>query len=168
MTAMHGDPTSHERRRESGSALLVSVMVLVLMGLVGLAALDSATRDRQTAGLQSRARSAFYAADAGFAAGLNLVRTADARTVKPAMAATSLGDSSTYAVYGGRPSYQGDPSAADPVAYVMDGGCAEGMSLQMPCQFVETLWRIQVQGTTAGGNLARVDASAKKVLDASY
>lgn len=157
-----------DRRREGGSALLVSVMMLVLMGLVGLAALDTATRDRQTAGLQSRARAAFYAADAGFAAALNLVRTADERSDKPAMATTSLGDTATYAVYGGRPTYQGDPAAADPVAYVMDGGCAEGMSLQVPCQFVDTLWRIQVQGDTPGGNLARLDASAKKVLDAHY
>lgn len=168
MTKTNGELAARNLRREGGSALLVSVMVLVLMGLMGLAALDTATRDRQTAGLQSRARAAFYAADAGFAAGLNLVRTVDERTDRPAMGTTSLGDAATYAVYGGRPTYQGDPAAADPVVYVMDGGCAEGMSLQVPCQFVDTLWRIQVQGDTPGGNLARIDASAKKVLDAHY
>jgi len=157
-----------DHRREGGSALLVSVMVLVLMGLVGLASLDTATRDRQTAGLQSRARAAFYAADAGFAAGLNLVRGSDERTDTPNMATTSIGDASTYAVYGGRPSYRGDPDVGNPVEYVMDGGCAKGMSLQVPCQFVETLWRIRVQGDTPGGNTARIDASAKKVLDANH
>jgi len=155
-------------RREGGSALLVSVMVLVLMGLVGLAALDTATRDRQTAGLQTRARAAFYAADAGFATGLNLVRSSDERSDKPNIATTQIGEAAVYAVYGGRPSYRGDPDAADPVVYVMDGGCAAGMSLQVPCQFVETLWRIRVQGDTPGGNSARIDASAKKVLDAGY
>jgi len=48
-------------------------MMLVLMGLIGIAALDTMTKDRQVAGFQNRARLAFYAADAGVATGLNLV-----------------------------------------------------------------------------------------------
>ena len=38
------------------------------MGGLGLAALDSATRDRDTAGFYNRETVAFYAADAGVAA----------------------------------------------------------------------------------------------------
>ncbi|HVP30498.1 MAG TPA: pilus assembly PilX N-terminal domain-containing protein [Myxococcota bacterium] len=161
-------PAPRARRRESGAALLVAVMMLVLMGLIGLAALDTATRDRQTAGLQSRGRSAFYAADAGFAVAMNLVRSADERTDKPPLAQTQIGDAPSYAIYGGQPTYQGDPSAADPIVYVMDAGPPEGMSLQVPPQFVDTLWHIQVQGQTADGAVGRVDAMAKKILDSGF
>jgi hypothetical protein len=54
------------RRREQGSALFLAVMMLVLMGFLGLAALDRVTRDEQVAGFQNRARTAFYAAEAAF------------------------------------------------------------------------------------------------------
>lgn len=145
------------------------MMMLVLMGLIGFAALDTVTRDRQIAGFQTRARAAFYAAEAGIATGLNAVRSSDTRDDTPAIATTSLGDAVSYAAYAGQPSFQGDPAAAGaPIAYVMDGAPAEGMNLQVPPQFVNTLWRIRVQGDTADGAAARVETMATKVLDSGY
>ncbi|NNL67664.1 MAG: hypothetical protein HKP30_15545, partial [Myxococcales bacterium] len=63
-----------ERRREQGAALLVAVLILALMGVIGLSSLDTATRDRQVAGFQSRAQTALYAAEAGVAYGVGLIR----------------------------------------------------------------------------------------------
>lgn len=145
------------------------MMMLVLMGLIGFAALDTVTRDRQIAGFQSRARASFYAAEAGIATGLNAVRSLDTRDDTPAVAVTSLGDAATYAAYAGQPSFQGDPAAGGtPIAYVMDGAPAEGMNLQVPPQFVNTLWRIRVEGDTADGAESHVETMATKVLDSGY
>ena len=43
---------ARNERREEGLALFVTVLMLVLMGGIALAALDTVTRDRQVAGLQ--------------------------------------------------------------------------------------------------------------------
>ncbi len=158
--------TRRNTRREGGSALLVSVMMLVLMGLIGIAALDTVTKDRQSAGFQSRNRTAFYAAEGGIAVGMNLVRTADQRTDKPAFPATGLGDAATYPY--GQPQYAGDPSAADPIVFAKDGGPAEGMSLQVPPQFINTLWQVRVEGRTPEGARMRLEAMATKVMDSGY
>lgn len=160
---------SARRRHEAGSALLVAMMMLVLMGLIGFSALDTVTRDRQIAGAQTRARASLYAAEAGAVSGLNLVRTADSRDDTPAMGTTSLGDAASYMAYAGQPSFRGDPAAAGvPIRWVMDGAPAEGMNLQSPPQFVNTLWRVRVQGDTADGAASRIDSMATKVLDANY
>ena len=53
------------RKREQGAALLVAVLLLALMGIVGLASMETVTRDRQVAGYQSRAQTALYAAEGG-------------------------------------------------------------------------------------------------------
>ena len=59
-------------RREQGSAMLIAVMMLVLMGLLGVAAMETAGEDQKIAGLTNRSRSAFYAAEAGAAHGRQL------------------------------------------------------------------------------------------------
>ena len=41
-------------RREGGAAMFVAVLMLVMMGALALAAMDTATRDRQVAGFQNR------------------------------------------------------------------------------------------------------------------
>ena len=61
------------RRSERGSALFVAVLMLVMMGFLGVAALDSVARDREVAGLQNRSRTAFYAAEAGLANARQLI-----------------------------------------------------------------------------------------------
>jgi hypothetical protein len=62
------------RRGEGGAALLIAVLFLALMGVIGLASLDTVTRDRQVAGYQSRAQTALYAAEAGVNFALALIR----------------------------------------------------------------------------------------------
>jgi len=46
-------------RRERGSALLVAVLVVALLGTLGLAALSTVTSDEQVAGYSNRKRVAF-------------------------------------------------------------------------------------------------------------
>lgn len=62
-----------QRKREEGAALLVAVLVLALMGVIGLSAMETVTRDRQVAGYQSRAQTALYAAEAGVAIALTMI-----------------------------------------------------------------------------------------------
>ncbi len=63
-----------ERRYEDGAALLVAVLILALMGIIGLSSMETVTRDRQVAGYQSRAQTALYAAEAGVAFAIGLLR----------------------------------------------------------------------------------------------
>ena len=69
------EPVRGAGRREAGSALLVTMVLLSLMGIMGLASLNTVMRDRQVAGNRSLTQSALYAADAGVAAGLETLRT---------------------------------------------------------------------------------------------
>ncbi len=62
------------RRRESGSALIITVLVMLLLGAIGISALDTVMRDQQVAGYQNRSSTAFYAAEAGVAQAKDLVR----------------------------------------------------------------------------------------------
>jgi len=50
-------------KRAGGSALLVTVMLLLMIGLVGLAALNTTMRDQQVAGFQNRKRVEAHEAD---------------------------------------------------------------------------------------------------------
>lgn len=142
-------------RREAGSALLVTVMLLVMLGLVGLAALNTTTRDQQVAGFQNRKRIALYAAEAGVSEALETLTT----TATPAVSATTIGDSTLYPH--GQPSYRPDPAAADPVE---DLGSAPfpGMSLNIGQGGLPTYqmnyWRVHVEGRAPGGSQARVEA----------
>jgi len=158
----------HTRRSERGAALLVAVLMLVLMGMLGLAALDTVTQDRQVAGFQTRARAAFYAAEAGVGTSKNLVRTAGERTVVPVLPTTSLGDTATYPY--GRPSFTGDPDFASPVRYVRDGApWSQGGDLRVGKQkLVNTLWQANVRGDTPDGASARLEAMLSKLLASGY
>ena len=144
-------------KREDGSALLVTVMLLVMLGLVGLAALNTTTRDQQVAGFQNRKRIALYAAEAGVSEALETLTT----TATPAVTATTIGDSTLYPH--GQPSYRPDPSVADPVE---DLGSAPfpGMSLNIGQGGLPTYqlnyWRVHVEGRAPGGSQARVEAVA--------
>jgi hypothetical protein len=144
-------------------------MMLVLMGLIGIAALDTMTKDRQVAGFQQRARLAFYAADAGVAQGLSLVLVAPTRNSKPPLPATALGDAVIYPY--GQPTFTGDPVAANPIVWIGNGKPAPGMNLQLQganVQFVDTLWDIRVQGQTPDGARSNLEAVATKMLDNGY
>lgn len=172
-------PLRSQRRNESGSAMLIAVMMLILMGLLGLAALETAGRDQQIAGLTNRSRSAFYAAEAGAAHGRQLIAAADGRGAAPVLPNTMLGDAAMYARYQTQPRYFPDPNppgGGAAIEYIEDGGPAAGMNLANP-RYVNTIWRINVVGQSpenAGGiwesraSTARIEVMESKVLSTGY
>jgi hypothetical protein len=156
-------------RREGGSALIVTVLLLVMLGVIGLAALDTVTRDQQVAGYQNRARLAFYAAEAGVADAKDRLRDVYSTSVQvafPAMGtAVSLGDTSIFPH--GQPQYYGDPNVPRAIEY-MDAGAIDlgsGMDLREGGeQWFNTLWRIRVEGRAPGGSTARLEVMATRTL----
>jgi hypothetical protein len=150
-----------KEQREGGSALLVTVMLLVMIGLVGLAALNTTTRDQQVAGFQNRKRVALYAAEAGVSEALEQLTT----THTPTLSTASLGDSTIFPH--GQPSYRPDPAVADPIE---DVGSAPfpGMSLNIGQGGLPTYqlnyWRIHVEGQAPGGSQARLEAVSGALL----
>ena len=172
---MPGDRDGIRRsdRREGGTALIVTVLLLVLVGIIGLAALDTVQRDQQVAGFQNRSRVAFYAAEAGVADAKNRLRavwtTTDTVDFPDESAPTLVGDSSLYPL--GRPRYYGDPSVPAAISY-MDAGAPSvsgghdqrlGGSIR-----VNTLWLIRVEGSTPDGASSRLEVVATRELDGGY
>jgi hypothetical protein len=116
---------SRIRRRERGVVLFVSVLMLALMGALGIAALDSASVDRQAAGFYNRSNTALFAAEAGVARARDLI--ADARKTVgfgfcpgtlpfPNQGAKVLiGDAALFATQGAQPRFYGDPNVADAI-----------------------------------------------------
>lgn len=152
-------------RREEGTALLVAILMLVLMGLLGMASLDSVMRDRQVAGYTSRARSALYAADAGVAASLDMVRTATLPTalapgdcMAAVLPTTNLPNGT---------SYQPDTSATTSSICMLSsaGPCSEldaSIEVGAGSIYLYTLWDMRIQGQTADGAVARVQATSQR------
>jgi len=155
---------AHRTKREGGSALLVALLFAVLMSMIGFASLDTVMRDRQAAGFQNLSQSAMYAADAGIAESLNILRT---EVVRAALAPgncldTSLGDTDL----GSGLSYGPDPTA--PTGQICMLGsvepCAEfdaSIELGQPV-YLYTVWNMRVQGVAPGGATARLQASAER------
>ena len=111
------------RRREQGVVMFVTVLLLVLMGALGLAALDAASRDRDAAGYYNRENAAFYAAEAGVSHARALIRGVGSTDELPAFptqgAPQTLGDTSMYPAGGGSPLpfYYGDPAVPNPLPF---------------------------------------------------
>jgi len=164
--------TTRRIRREQGSALIVTVLLLVLLSVMGLAALDTVQRDQQVAGFQNRARLAFYAAEAGIADAKNRLRdvwTDTATVTFPDQAnAVFLGDATLFPL--GRPSYFADPDAPQGVEH-LNGGAPSfggGGDQRVGRTRVNTLWLIRVAGETPEGARSRLEVVATRELDAGY
>lgn len=158
-------------RREGGSALIVTVLLLVLLGIVGLAALDTVARDQQVAGFQNRSRLAFYAAEAGVADAKNRLRdvwtTTDTVAFPDQTTPVAMGDAAMFPY--GQPSYYADPLAPAGVEYMnADAPSASGGHRQNlgGSQRANTLWRIRVEGSAPGGTTTRLEVVATRELDA--
>ena len=89
----------HSRKRQQGSALLIVMLVMAMMGLIGFAALEAVTRDQRVAGFMKRKKIAFFAAEAGVSAALHALRT----TEEPDFTASTVGDASWFTHKGFRP-----------------------------------------------------------------
>jgi Tfp pilus assembly protein PilX len=141
--------------RESGIALLASVLLLLMLASIGLAALNVVERDQQVAGYLNRKAIALHAADAAVARALGTL----VATGTPAVPSTTMGSSSLYP--GGLPSYRTDTTAANPIqkggtgslpGYQI-GGAGGGAVAPYSVQY----WKIRVQGEAPGGSIARVE-----------
>lgn len=159
-----------ERRRQQGVVMFITVLLLAMMGGLGLAALDSATRDRDTAGYYNRETSAFYAADAGVQHARAIVKKLNSQFDVPvfndAGNPQTIGDTSAYATFigggGSLPAYYGDPAAPSGIEKdtIPGQGVCEGLNFQR--QQVPTLWIIRVEGRGPDGTTARIEAKEAK------
>ena len=145
-------------------ALLMTMMLLVLMGIIGLASLDTVMRDRQVAGYQNLAQAALYGADAGVAESLDILRGA---MVGAALASGDcLSTTLPETDLGGGISYGPDPSAptneicmlasAEPCGEI-DGSVEQGQPV-----YLYTVWNVRVRGTAPAGATSRVQATAER------
>lgn len=143
------------QRRQGGSALLVTVMLLLMIGLVGLAALNTSTRDQQVAGFQNRKRIALYAAEAGISEAMERLVTTSVASIST----TQIGDSTIFPH--GQPSYQPDPAVANAIEDLGDAPFP-GMGLNLGQGGLPTYqlnyWRFRVEGQAPGGSQARLEA----------
>lgn len=167
---MHEPTERPDRRREAGAAMFVAVLMLVLMGWMGMAAMNSATRDNQVAGLQNRNQNAFFAAEAGLAYARAILEHEIADTSDlpgtgtvpafPTQAApTPISTVGAYAEWQSAgnagnelPRYYADPNPPDPgnpdpIHYIGPGEILDGDDFQVGgAKRVGTLWQINVVG----------------------
>jgi hypothetical protein len=174
-----------DRRREAGAALLVAVLLLAMLGVVGLASMETVTRDRQVAGFQNRGRAALYAAEAGVSHATGIIRQnaqllapggeGALENFAPAFPGKGLTPIATLGAdfpLPGSPSYQMDPDALDPtdlaapaqaVRYMGRGELCPGWIMSMTVGSViwaEALWDIRVVGSAPGGGNVPIQATA--------
>ncbi len=163
-------------RRQEGAALLVSIIMLTIMGLIGLGSMELATRDRQVAGFLASARSALYAADAGVALGQVIIDQNVGLLVPQGVAALFsfnpdfpdegspriLGDGSVS-----QPRFIQDPDPAveQAVEYIGMGEACDDWIMSDEfggSQWREAIFSINVEGQTSGmvGASKRIEASA--------
>jgi len=164
------------RRREEGTALIVSILMLVLLTAMGIAALDTVSMDNEVAGYQKRAKAAFFAAEAGAAVGRQVVRNMGARGELPVVGTDFPGEGGpAYLATAsdftfGRPHYYADPSVTNPIKYVGEGAaCTEGCDLnQGGIKYNHTRWQVNVVGESAEGSSKRLEVVATRLLPVGY
>ncbi len=148
------------RRHERGAALLIAMVLMALMGIIGFASLDTVMRDRQMSGNHSLSQSALYAADAGIAAALEVVRT-EVVTAALAPGDCLTGSIPTVTLPNGS-SYRPDPTAppticmlasAEPCSQI-DASIEQGQPV-----FLNTVWNLRAEGRAPGGAAARAQAT---------
>jgi hypothetical protein len=159
-------------RRERGSALFVAVMMLVLMGFLGLAALERVGSDEQIAGYQNRSRTAFYAAQAGVAEARTTVKdsatlTSRSRPFHTQAVPATIGDVALYdREEGNLPRYYGDASATSlldstdvvgPVAWLgRTTKPPEGWDIRVGGRApTKSFWQMTVIGESPDGSSSR-------------
>ena len=166
------------RRRESGSALIITVLVMLLLGAIGISALDTVMRDQQVAGYQNRASTAFYAAEAGVAQAKDLVRRnvlsgVEKLSFADYATAVSIGDSSLYPE--GQPIYYGSPEPGEDPVQSLDeslkiaGAAGSDMRQGMGPRWNNfALWKIRVAGQTPDGAVSRIEVVTLNQVPGGY
>jgi Tfp pilus assembly protein PilX len=165
------------RRHEAGSALIITVLVMLLLGAIGLSALDTVMRDQQVAGFQNRSSEAFYAAEAGVAAAKDLIRQnvfSPTDTVNFATYASPvmIGDTSTYPY--GQPRYYGDPKAPEAIQSLNQTLTVAGAGGSNMRQGTGANWnkfalmQIRVAGQTPDGAVSRIEVVTTNQMPGGY
>jgi hypothetical protein len=165
-------------RREAGSALIITVLLLLLLGVIGLSALDTVTRDQQVAGAQNRSTAALYAAEAGLAQAKDEVRrnynyarigeqiTTFATEANPAQ----FGDAALYP--NGRPEYYADPGDPDAMKALSPvsspGGGGSNMRIGGASWGYAAPYKLRVVGETADGAKAKLEAVVMNQIPGGY
>jgi Tfp pilus assembly protein PilX len=143
----------HSRKRQQGSALLIVMLVMAMMGLIGFAALEAVTRDQRVAGFMKRKKISFFAAEAGVSAALHALRT----TEQPDFAPATVGDASWFAM--GLPTYALDTSGGASSTN-LGTGAMPGMNMQIgqnnSPKFTIRYWEVKVKGEAFGGTISRI------------
>ena len=122
------------------------------------------------AGFQNRSKTSFYAAEAAAAEGRALVRQVGSWWDQPTLSPRPLGDMALYDREMALPSYSGDPAFTPAIRRLdVHGGPSGGMDLRIGGQaFVDTLWRINVQGQSPDGSTSRIEVVETKTLAIGY
>ena len=153
----------HSRKRQQGSALLIVMLVMAMMGLIGFAALEAVTRDQRVAGFMKRKKIAFFAAEAGVSAALHALRT----TEEPDFAPATVGDASWFTM--GLPTYSLDTSGGASSTN-LGVGAMPGMNMQIgqnnSPKFTIRYWEVNVKGEAFGGTVSRI-AFASGTIEAN-
>jgi ABC-type phosphate/phosphonate transport system permease subunit len=143
----------HSRRRQQGSALLIVMLVMAMMGIIGFAALEAVTRDQRVAGFMKRKKTAFFAAEAGVSTALHALRVNE----DPTFPQGTVGNASWFAQ--GLPTYEMDTSAGA-ASTNLGVGALPGMNMQMGQggvpKFTLRFWEVNVKGEAVGGTIARI------------
>jgi hypothetical protein len=140
-------------RRESGAALLVTMVIMVALALLAISTLGTVMGDQQVSGFQTRGRMAFHAAEAGLATVLANMNGAQA----PVIPTAALGDASLYPY--GQPAYGPDLTVANPVTDLGALG-AQGMNLRIGSggpRYQVQYWRLNLAGSAPGGSISRIE-----------
>jgi Tfp pilus assembly protein PilX len=141
------------RKHQQGSALLIVMIVMAMMGIIGFAALESVTRDQRVAGFLKRKKIAFFAAEAGVASALYALKT----NGNPTFAQATVGSTSWFEH--GLPTYSMDTSGGAASTH-LGPGKLEGYNMQLgqggATQFSLEIWEVNVIGEAIGGTISRI------------
>lgn len=152
-----------DRRRESGAALLVAILLLTAMTLIGFASLNTVMRDRQVTGATSMSQTALYGADAAIAASLERIRTS--AVGNQVVVGDCLPGTVPSATLANGVSYGPDSTAASNQICMLAAAepCEEYASSIEQGQpiYLYTLWNVRTQGVAPGGATSRVQATAE-------
>lgn len=141
------------RKHQRGSALLIVMLVMAMMGIIGFAALESVTRDQRVAGFLKRKKIAFFAAEAGVSSALHALRINEDPTFAPA----TVGNTSWFEQ--GLPTYELDADAGASSTN-LGTGALPGMNMQIGQngvpKFTIRYWEVNVKGEATGGTISRI------------
>jgi len=151
------------RKHQQGTALLIVMLVMAMMGVIGFAALEAVTRDQRVAGFMKRKKAAFFAAESGVSAALYALRT----TEEPDFASSTVGNASWFTQ--GLPTYSLDTSGGASTTN-LGQGTLPGFNMTTQgynqSKFVLRFWEVKVKGEAFGGTVSRI-AFASGTIEAT-